>query len=444
MTPALGGAVISLALVAAAPGPWPAQRAPARARGRAPAAAAADTETAAYETAGVRVIQRIDRGSDVVAARVYLLGGTRQLVPVTAGIEPLLLRASGYGTAQYPGPEARRAMARTGSRVVIEAGSDWTVFGFTGLAGKFTASWRVLADRLVAPTLADSAVETARALLLADVRSRYADPDERIRLMATRSRFRGHPYSLDPWGTDFSVPQITRSQLVAYHDSQVVKSRLLVVVSGNVDRPTVEQLVGETLGRLPAGTYRWTMPPPAPALDARWLIESRQLPTNYILGYFTGPPPQSRDYPAFVVATGLLSGAVGGAVRTRRGLSYAAYAPLVEQAIPVGGVYASTASPGDVMRILDDEMRLLQGIRIPQQWIDEMVARSELEIGTEDQEAELLAHAEIYFGDYRRAGPNMARLRRVTSQDLATVSDKYLRYMSLAFIGDTTKMHGHW
>jgi hypothetical protein len=72
------------------------------------------------------------------------------------------------------------------------------------------------------------------------------------------------------------------------------------------------------------------------------------------------------------------------------------------------------------------------------------VARSDLVIGTQDQEVELLAHAEVYFGDYHRAGPNMARLHKVTSQDLATVSDKYLRYMSLAFIGDTTKMHGHW
>ena len=434
MTPALGGAVLWMALAAGPAGPGPAPTRPAP----------PDTETVAYEAAGVRVIQRIDRGSDVVAARVYLLGGTRQLVPVTAGIEPLLLRAAAYGTARYPGPEARRAMARTGSRVVIEAGSDWTVFGFTGLATKFAASWAVLADRLAAPTLSDSGVETARARLLADTRSRYADPDERIRLMATRSRFRGHPYSLDPWGTDFSVPQITRNQLVAYHDSQVVKSRILVVVSGNVDRATVEPLIGETLGRLPAGDYHWTMPPPAPELDSRWLVEPRRLPTNYILGYFTGPPPQSRDYPAFVVATGLLSGAVGGAVRTQRGLSYAAYAPLVEQAIPVGGVYASTASPGDVMRILDDEMTLLKGIRIPQQWIDQLVARSELVIGTQDQEVELLARAEVYLGDYRRAGPNLARLHKVTSQDLATVSDKYLRYMSLAFIGDTTKMHGHW
>ncbi len=435
MTPAFGGgAVLWMALAAGPAGPGPAPTRPA----------APDTETVAYEAAGVRVIQRIDRGSDVVAARVYFLGGTRQLVPVTAGIEPLLLRASAYGTARYPGPEARRAMARTGSRVVIEAGSDWTAFGFTGLAAEFAASWAVLADRLAAPTLSDSGVETARARLLADTRSRYADPDERIRLMATRSRFRGHPYSLDPWGTDFSVPQITRSQLLAYHDSQVVKSRLLVVVSGNVDRETVEPLIGETLGRLPAGNYHWTMPPPAPELDSRWLVEPRRLPTNYILGYFTGPPPQSHDYPAFVVATGLLSGAVGGAVRTQRGLSYAAYAPLVEQAIPVGGVYASTASPGDVMRILDDEMTLLKGIRIPQQWIDQLVARSELVIGTEDQAVELLARAEVYFGDYRRAGANLARLHKVTSQDLATVSDKYLRYMSLAFIGDTTKMHGHW
>jgi zinc protease len=390
------------------------------------------------------VIQWVNRATDVVAVRIYLLGGTRQLTLATAGIEPLLLRASNYGTAHYKDAEVERAMARTGSRVMINAGADWTAFGFVGLAGEFATSWRVLADRVGAPTLSEYGVEQARNQLLGEMRLRCAGPDERIRLLAMRSRFGQHPYAIDPWGTSFSLPQITAAQLAEYQATQIVRSRLLVVVAGNVDRALVEPLVAETLGQLPAGSYRWTPPPPVPERDPRWLMESRKLPTNYILGLFTGPPPQSREYPAFVLATSFLSGAVADAVRQERSLSYASFAPLIEQAIPVGGVYASTASPDLVMRILDDRVAALRERHISQLALDQVIGRSSFNSRTSAEMAAELARAELYLGDYRQAGTDEKRLRSVTSQELAYVTDRYLRYISFAFIGDTTKMRGHW
>src|SRR5687768_10634306 len=55
------------------------------------ARATADSGTTSYEVAGIRVIHRFVTANEVVAANVYLLGGTRQLTPSNAGIEQLLL-----------------------------------------------------------------------------------------------------------------------------------------------------------------------------------------------------------------------------------------------------------------------------------------------------------------------------------------------------------------
>ena len=56
--------------------------------GRAPRARppGPDTLTMAYDVSGLHVIQRVSRATDIVAARLYLLGGTRQLTEATAGI----------------------------------------------------------------------------------------------------------------------------------------------------------------------------------------------------------------------------------------------------------------------------------------------------------------------------------------------------------------------
>src|SRR5437667_8938105 len=55
-----------------------------------------DTLTASYQVSGVRVIQRVNPATDVVAVRLYLLGGTRQLTEQATGDEP---------TSERPGHE---------------------------------------------------------------------------------------------------------------------------------------------------------------------------------------------------------------------------------------------------------------------------------------------------------------------------------------------------
>ncbi len=67
-----------------------------------------DTATTQFDVDGVRVILRRNTANDVVAANLFLLGGTQQLTPATQGIESFLLEASERGTAHYRGEETRR------------------------------------------------------------------------------------------------------------------------------------------------------------------------------------------------------------------------------------------------------------------------------------------------------------------------------------------------
>src|SRR6476620_4492845 len=64
---------------------------------------AADTTTSEFEVNGLKVILRRNMATDVVAANLYLLGGTRQLTPQTQGIEALLFAASERGSRRFPG-----------------------------------------------------------------------------------------------------------------------------------------------------------------------------------------------------------------------------------------------------------------------------------------------------------------------------------------------------
>jgi len=409
---------------------------------------AADTLTTVYDASGVRVIQRVSRANDVVAMRLYLLGGTRQLTERTAGIEALLLRAASYGSSQFPGEESHRALARTGGTVTTEPELDWTVFGFTGLVGDLDVAWHVVADRVMHPTLAEQDVAHARAALLTAARRRYTEPDERLHALAMQALFKDHPYALDPAGTETSLAALTTADLKAYLRDQVVTSRMLLAIVGNVTRAHVESLVTATLGQLPHGDYHWVLPPAAPPRRAHWLIEQRRIPTTYMLGLFAGPSPTSHQYWAFRVATALLSSELNYAIRTERGLSYAAFAPYIEAAVPVGGAYVSTPKPDRVYPLMIQQIEEL-GAReldffVLSRFIDSFSFEYLAANATAAGQADFLARAELYLGSYRTGEEFVKRLHDVSPSDIRRVVATYMPAIQYAYLGDTTRMHGHW
>jgi zinc protease len=410
----------------------------------------ADT-TIAYDASGLRVIHRAIPGREIVAVRLYLLGGTRQLTDTTQGIEALVLRAAAH--------EFGPAMARTGSRTILEPTADWTVTGFLGLTDDLGSAWAAFARMLTGPALAfpdlsNAAIGRAREIMLAAARRRYSHPDLRIHTIANWATFEGHPYALDPEGTDQSLAALDRAALERYALDQFVTSRMLLVIVANVSRTHVDSLVASTLGRLPRGDYRWTLPPPVPRRPSRWRIEQRALPTNYILGYFTGPDPRHRDYFAFYVASRLLSSRLQYAVRTERSLAYAAYGPFLDHAIPVSGLYASTSEPAEVYPLMLGEIRWLQyegtgsafveASRDLSRFLDQFVLDQLAQEVTSDAQADALGRAELLFGDHRMADEFVRRLRRVNVSDVRRAATRYMRDIQFAFLGDRTRMHGRW
>ncbi len=400
----------------------------------------ADTATTAYDVAGLRVIQRQFPESEVVAVRLYVLGGARQVTAETAGIEALLFRAVELGT--------EREMARAGGTPIRSVGVDWSVMGFVSLRQDFDSVWTVFANRLLQPLPSDEAIARARTELVSAARRRTTHPDLRVSMIAQLVAFPEHPYGIEVGGTEQSLTRLTRASLEQYAAEQLVTSRMLLVVVGAISRGELESRVAATLGRLPRGEYRWSMPPAVSHQSSSWLTEHRPLPTNYILGYFAGPPPTHDDYLGFLVATHLLSGGLAQVVRDRRSLSYAVYAPFLDRAIPIGGIYASTQRPALVYQLMREQIADLQADELHPEALRRFVSQFTLDElqrqMSKDGQADALGRAELYFGDYRAADEYLSRLQSVRPSNVRRAAIKYMKYLQLAYLGDTTRMEGKW
>jgi zinc protease len=400
--------------------------------------------TTKFDVDGVQVILRRNTANEVIAANRYFLGGARQLTPQTAGIEGLLLLASERGTRRFPGALVRQQTAMLGSTISIEANSDWSAIGLHSIRSTFDSTWAIMADRVMAPSLTPAEVEIAREQLIAGARQRSTQPDDAVEELADSLLYINHPYAIPATGTSASLAAITVAQLRAYHEQQFVTSRMLLVVVGNVDRPSLEKLVRGTIAKMPRGSYKWTPPPAVVPAGKALAIDNRPLPTNYLRGYVSGPPATSRDYVALRVATAVLSGRLFTEVRSRRNLSYAVEAPFEERAQAVGGLYVTTVDPNAVLRIMRDELTTLQtesvdpdGLkRLEQQFITEYFLKNE----TNADQADVLARAEVFEGDYRAADRFMENLQRVTPEDVRRVAREYLKNFRFAYVGDASKL----
>jgi zinc protease len=276
------------------------------------------------------------------------------------------------------------------------------------------------------------------------VRQRRDDPDALLEYLADSVSYVAHPYGIDPIGNERSLAALTRDDIRRYHATQMSASRLLLVVVGRVDRSRIERLVRSTIATLPRGTYVWS-PPAEPSAKGDALVSvQRSLPTNYILGYFHGPPSTSPDYAALRIATAVLSGQLFGEIRSRRNLTYAVNAPFLERALSAGGIYVTTVSPELTMRLIHDELGALKDVLVRDEGLDQLVQQFITEYFLDNEtnvaQADFLARAYLYEGDYRAADRFVARLRSVTPTDVRRVARTYLNDARFAYIGDTTKI----
>lgn len=442
----------TLAVTSLVPAVAKAQAAPARARFQVRASdtvqaptnlarASRSGSTEAFDVDGVRVIVRTNPANDVVAANLYLLGGTRQLTRETQGIEALLLAASERGTRRYSRTALRRAMAQTASTITVDSDEDWTRVNLRTVRSALDSSWAVLADRVMAPLLDPADVELVRAQLLGIAQQRTASPDAHVTHVADSIAFGTHPYALVPEGTGASLAGLTLAQLRSYQATQVVRSRMLLVVVGNVTRAQVEAMVRRTLSRLPAGDYVWTPPallPPNPGVS----MVSRALPTNYILGYYAGPAATSPDYAALRVASAVLAGNLFSEIRSRHNLTYAVDAPFIERAVATGALYVTTVAPDTTLALMRQEVELLRNERLAEAPLKQLVRRFItdyfLRNETNADQANFLARAELYEGGFGNADAFVESLQRVTPGDVQRVARRYMTGFRFVYLGDPT------
>jgi len=393
-----------------------------------------------FDVNGMKVLVKRREGSLTVVAGLFLKGGSRNITAQNAGIEDLMLDAASEASANYPRERLRAELARLGTGISNGINYDYSVLSLASTRPNFDRSWDIFTDVALHPSFTPEDVERVRNRLVLSLSDDEDTPDSYLQVLQSRVSYAGHPYINQPHGTTASVSKLTAEDVRRYHKEMMQTSRLLLIVVGDVDPDTIRERAAATFGKLPRGDYK---PTPLPALSfpaSTVDVTARDLPTNYIQGVFTAPPPDSPDVYPMRIATSILQNRLFIEIRAKRNLSYAPDAFLWSQAANLGGVYVTSTDSNQSTRIMLTEIERLQREPVSQDdltgAIQQYLTRYYMGEETNAAQAGELAQAELIGGGWRNAMTYMDKIRAVTQADVQRVAQKYMRHLRFVVLGD--------
>ncbi len=389
----------------------------------------------------VNVLHMATPANEVVAARLYIDGGSRHLTEELQGIERLALStATNGGTESTPRDEFNARLDAIGASVGASANRDFSSYTMRSVRDYFDETFELFEEAIFEPAFDEEELERRRDRQLASIQSVVDNPDRLVNEVTRDLTFADHPYQFRELGTEETVADFNRQQLINWQRQMMAPERMLMVVVGNIERDELVERVSQRIGRLaPTGAERPELPSIKPE-ESALRVEEMDFPTNYVLGYYPAPRFGDPDYAALVLATQHLRDRLFEEVRTRRNLTYAVSSGLGNRGTNVGVLYVTAVDPEATLPVIFQEIDRLKEEPIDETTLEEVrnvhLTRHYQGMETNSSIAGQLARAELLGGDWRLFNSFLDEITAVTPEDIQRVADEYIRNIQFGALGD--------
>ena len=393
-----------------------------------------------FDVNGLKVLLKRREGSLTVAAGLFIRGGAANINAQNAGIETLMLSVATEATTNFPRARMRSELSRMGTVIGSSSNNDYSVLSLATTRMHFDRSWQIFTDVVLRPAFMKEDVALVQQRQVVSLSDDKDNPDVYLQKLQERVAYAGHPYLNNTSGTPETVARLTPEDLSKYHAKLMETSRLLLVIVGDLNPAEVKTLVTESFGKLPRGNYKPESIPQLAFDKSSVEVTPRELPTNYVQGFFTAPALTSPDIYPMRIASSMLRDRVFEEVRVKRNLSYAPDAFLRTQAANVGGLYVTAVDANQSIRVMLSEINRLQIEPVSAEDIQAVIAQylTTYYLGQETNAAQAgeLAQYELIGGGWRNSVNFLEKLTAVTPADIQRVSQKYMRNIRFVVLGN--------
>ena len=247
---------------------------------------------------GLQVILRpTDPSNHVISAKLFIKGGVAALPPgVSPAVEQLALQVpplSGPGgPAGMSKEEYSRLLYRMFSGIVPGLDRDYSTMTLRCADEQFDRSWELFTGVILHPQFDAAELQNAKDRLILGLRNRLNNPSSYADYLVNSAYFHNHPYGRSAREED--VPGLDAKTLLDYYRTLFVKSRLLLVVVGNIDSADIHARIAKSLAKLPVGAYKPPVVPVPENADSSILIVrppygGSKAVTSYVVARYLAP-----------------------------------------------------------------------------------------------------------------------------------------------------------
>ena len=399
----------------------------------------------AYEmtVSGVKVIVQ-PSGNDILEIQTIIKGGVQNYSFDKQGIESLAMNGlTECGTKNDDKNSFKDKLDKLSAQVYASAARDFSTIRMNCIKSDFDSVWTLYADAITIPVFNENEFNRIKQDAINGVREQESQPDYAIDKLAKQTAFSGKDNAKRPEGTVATLTKLTAAETSDYYKSILSKSRMLIVVVGEIEKAVLEQKIAAMLANIPEGKPFTLKKETIAPVKNSFTPEKKDLATNYIQAVSSAPAPGTPDFNAFQLAMRIFSQRHFLEVRTNNGLSYAPQSWFDGGSSPSANIAVSTTDPNKYIGVLktlidktkkegftEDELRNMKTGYLTRFFYGQE---------TNNARAASLVANEVLHNNWKRALTLSDDMKKVSLPELNAVFSKYMKNLVWAYQGDPAK-----
>jgi zinc protease len=387
---------------------------------------------------GLKVILLREAAAPVFAYQTWYSVGSRHEKEGSTGIAHLFEHLMFNQTESLAPGEFDRKLEAVGGETNAATWVDWTYYRNNLPKAELELAVRLEADRMAHLVLGDKQVESEREVVANERRFRVEDDvDGFLSEELYKLAFTTHPYHWPTIGWMRDIQAITIDQCRSFYRTYYSPNNATVVVVGDIDEEKTLALIDQYYGtiaaqNIPAETFA---PEPEQTAEKRASWKKPVSADKLRIGY-KSPPLTHPDYVAMEILSEILFG--GNSSRLYKKLVaeteiassvHAGLAPFRDAGLyEISVSLQRTHNAHEAERLIYDE---LDGLRLRPGELEtartRLLTRFWRELRPQSGKAEALGHYQTTAGDHRKLFEVADALGRVTDEEVAAVTAKYLQ-----------------
>jgi predicted Zn-dependent peptidase len=390
---------------------------------------------------GLRLITESMPQVRSVTIGVWLTRGSRHESEEQGGIAHFVEHMLFKGTDSRSAEDIAQAIDSIGGQLDAFTAKEYAGYYIKVLDEHLPLAVELLSDIVMHPAFVEEEVGREKKVILEEIKMVEDTPDDLVHELFTQHFWEGHPLGRPILGSKESVEAFTGRSLREYFDHAYVAPNMIVSAAGNLEHPSVRDLVSRAFATLPKNGE--SIPQRPPTVKPSVLLRTKELEQSHIcLGTNSYQQNHEDRYVSYIlnsVLGGSMSSRLFQNVREKRGLAYSVFSGM--SAYRDAGnmtIYAGCAADAveEVIDLSVEELRGLKRTPVPDDELkrakDHLKGSLMLSLENTASRMSHLARQEIYFDRHFSLDETLAGVQRVTAADIQRVARDLLSNGSLA------------